>query len=224
MATTTWLRKLYSLWVKLTQTQPFHLSFLTSKVITSSNTNEELIKKSTFVGVCFHTDTPEKFFHSLTKFQDLTATHNCWAYRIGNEYRFNDDGEPSGTAGKPILAAIEGAGFDYIGALVIRYYGGIKLGTGGLARAYGGTIAKNLQNAPFKEHVPLTTLMVQIPFEHSQQLFKVTADFNGQTNNQEFNVSGMQCEVTLPVKELHPFKASLQNISKGQVKFTDLNP
>ncbi len=194
---------------------------MTSKVITANNTNEELIKKSTFIGVCFHIETPEDFFHSLTEHQDLTATHNCWAYRIGNEYRFNDDGEPSGTAGKPILAAIDGAGFDYIGALVIRYYGGIKLGTGGLARAYGGTIAKNLQNAPFKEHVPLATLLIQIPFEYSQQLFKVAEDFGGKANNQDFNVSGMQCEVSLPVKELKPFKVSLQNVSKGQVKFIE---
>ena len=99
---------------------------MTDKIITATNTHEELIKKSLFVGVCGHINSTDDFFQFLAKHQDLNATHNCWAYRIGNEYRFNDDGEPSGTAGKPMLAAIEGAGFNFLGALVIRYYGGIK--------------------------------------------------------------------------------------------------
>ena len=67
------------------------------------------------------------------------ATHNCWAYRYGNEYRSSDDGEPAGTAGRPILAAIDGQGYDRVAVVVTRWYGGIKLGAGGLVRAYGGT-------------------------------------------------------------------------------------
>lgn len=60
------------------------------------------------------------------------ATHNCWAWRIGAQYRFNDDGEPGGSAGRPILAAIEGQGLDQVVVLVTRWFGGIKLGVGGL--------------------------------------------------------------------------------------------
>src|SRR5690606_35762264 len=75
------------------------------------------------------------------------ATHNCWAYRHGNEYRSSDDGEPSGTAGRPILAAIDGQGYDRVVVVVTRWYGGIKLGAGGLVRAYGGTAAECLRLA-----------------------------------------------------------------------------
>ena len=83
---------------------------------------------------------------------DPQATHNCWAYRIGQQYRFSDDGEPGGTAGRPILQAIEGQGFDQVVVVVTRWYGGIKLGAGGLARAYGGCAAECLRLA---DRVPI---------------------------------------------------------------------
>src|SRR3546814_8445542 len=59
---------------------------------------------------------------------DPTATHNCWAYRIGQAYRYNDDGEPGGTAGRPMLQAIDGQGLDRVAVLVVRWFGGVKLG------------------------------------------------------------------------------------------------
>jgi putative IMPACT (imprinted ancient) family translation regulator len=76
------------------------------------------------------------------------ATHHCWAYRIGGDYRSSDDGEPAGTAGRPILAAIDGQGFDRVMVVVTRWYGGINLGAGGLVRAYGGAAAECLRTAP----------------------------------------------------------------------------
>ena len=192
---------------------------MTDKIITTTNTYEELIKKSLFVGVCGHVNSTDEFFQFIELHQDRNATHNCWAYRIGNEYRFNDDGEPSGTAGKPMLAAIDGAGFNNLAALVIRYYGGIKLGTGGLARAYGGTIAKNLQQANYTYYVPMQELIVQLPFEFSQPLFNLTADHQGKVIDQNFNVEGMQCVLSIPTKNLKAYKQSLNNTSKGQVRF-----
>jgi uncharacterized YigZ family protein len=192
---------------------------LTDKIITSTNTHQELIKKSLFLGVCGHINSTDEFFQFLNQHQDLNATHNCWAYRIGDEYRFNDDGEPSGTAGKPMLAAIDGAGYNYIGALVIRYYGGIKLGTGGLARAYGGTVAKNLQQAKFTRHIPMQELELQLPFEFSQLLFNLTADHDGTITDQNFNVNGMHCVVSIPKQNIIVFKRSLNNTTKGQALY-----
>lgn len=194
---------------------------MTNKVITQTHTNEEVIKKSLFIGVCGHVDSPADFFRFLEQHQDPNATHNCWAYRIGNEYRFNDDGEPSGTAGKPILAAIEGAGFDHTGALVIRHYGGTKLGTGGLARAYGGTIAKNLHQAPHTTLIPMHTLPVQVPFAGSQQLFKLVEDLAGEVLGQEFKAAGIEAVVSIPASSVKPFKQQLQNLCKGQASFKD---
>lgn len=172
-----------------------------------------------FIGVCFPIQSPSDFFTLLESHQDLNATHNCWAYRAGSEYRFNDDGEPSGTAGKPILAAIDGADFNYVGALVIRHYGGIKLGTGGLARAYGGIIARNLQQSEYTFNIPMSEFSVQIPFEYNQQVFKITAEFNGSLINQTFNVDGVLCEVSIPEDQTEPFRKTLTNVTKGQAIF-----
>ena len=195
---------------------------LTDKIITTTSTHEELIKKSLFISVCGHVTSTDDFFHFLEQHQDLTATHNCWAYKIGNQYRFNDDGEPSGTAGKPILAAIEGAGFDFLGALIIRYYGGIKLGTGGLARAYGGTTARNLQLTNFTHYIPTREFKVQLPFEFNQPLFNLTTDYDAKIIQQEFNEKGVQCKISIPQTKLKPFKESLKNTTKGQVEFIEI--
>lgn len=84
------------------------------------------------------------------------ATHHCTAYRIGPSgeiFRFNDDGEPSGTAGAPILRQIDGRGLTDTLVVVTRYYGGTKLGTGGLIRAYGDAAAEVLDIAPVRRHV-----------------------------------------------------------------------
>ena len=90
--------------------------------------------------------------------------HHCWAYRIGQAYRFNDDGEPSSSAGKPILAAIDGQGFDRVVVVVTRWFGGIKLGVGGLIRAYGGTAAQCLQQAARQPIVPVTRMTLRCDF------------------------------------------------------------
>ena len=190
---------------------------MTKKVISKINTNEEAIKKSLFIGVCFQVENTEDFFRLLNQYQDENATHNCWAYRLGNEYRFNDDGEPSGTAGKPILAAIDGAGFDYLGALVIRHYGGIKLGTGGLARAYGGTIAKNLKTASYELFVEKVRLKIDLGFEYSQILHQLIEQFDGSINKQIYNEKGTTNQVTLPQSNLTELKQLLNDHSKGSV-------
>ncbi|KFA18047.1 hypothetical protein KWU_0120105, partial [Xanthomonas vasicola pv. musacearum NCPPB 4394] len=99
------------------------------------------IKHSRFLAHAAALDTPAHALEIVQRVSVPDATHNCWAYRFGQDYRSSDDGEPSGTAGRPILAAIDGQGFDRIVVVVTRWYGGIKLGAGGLVRAYGGTAA-----------------------------------------------------------------------------------
>ncbi|XP_074380456.1 uncharacterized protein LOC141721429 isoform X2 [Apium graveolens] len=106
------------------------------------------IKKSKFIAIAaplFDESSAQSF---LSRVKESRATHNCWAYKVGDQYRSNDDGEPSGTAGKPIYSAIESSGLDRVMVVVIRYFGGIKLGTGGLVRAYGGVASECLKNAP----------------------------------------------------------------------------
>jgi uncharacterized YigZ family protein len=109
------------------------------------------IERSEFLGVAVPVVEETAFFAELESVskQYFDATHHCWAFRLlANERsRSSDAGEPSGTAGKPILAAIEGAGLYDTAVIVVRWFGGIKLGTGGLSRAYRDTAAKTLEHA-----------------------------------------------------------------------------
>nr|GMD51574.1 IMPACT family member in pol 5'region-like [Ipomoea batatas] len=142
-------------------------------------TCEKEIKKSKFIAIAGHISDQRQAESFLSEVGDPRATHNCWAYKVGDQYRSNDDGEPSGTAGKPIHSAIVSSGLDRVMVVVIRHFGGIKLGTGGLVRAYGGTAAECLRNAPtqlVKSKVPMG---VEVPFDligvlyHQLQTYKV---------------------------------------------------
>ena len=92
-------------------------------LVTASRHSEE-IRKSRFLAQAAPVETPPQALAYVQQISDVTATHNCWAYRIGQDYRFNDDGEPGGTAGRPILQAIEGQGVDRVVVVVTRWYGG----------------------------------------------------------------------------------------------------
>ncbi|KAK7346052.1 hypothetical protein VNO80_20565 [Phaseolus coccineus] len=116
------------------------------------------IKKSKFIAIAGHIPDEKSAMSFLSQVRDPRATHNTWAYKVGDQYRSNDDREVSGTAGKPIQAAIDSSGIDRVMVVVIRHYGGIKLGTGGLVRAYGGIASECLRIAPtclMKTKVPM---------------------------------------------------------------------
>lgn len=127
------------------------------------------IERSEFLGLAFPATSEEEFFAELERTQKryFDATHHCWAYRLftGGRSRSSDAGEPSGTAGKPILAAIEGAALHDLGVIVVRWYGGIKLGTGGLSRAYRDTAAETLRDAPRLDRYIYERIAVRVPFD-----------------------------------------------------------
>ncbi|MCJ8143936.1 IMPACT family protein [Ancylobacter sp. A5.8] len=110
-------------------------------------TGRQEIRKSRFIAVAGPVADEAAAKDFIAAQSDPSAGHNCWAWRLGQNYRFNDDGEPGGTAGKPILAAIDGQGLDRVAVVVSRWFGGVLLGSGGLIRAYGGTAALCLRDA-----------------------------------------------------------------------------
>ncbi len=95
------------------------------------------------------------------------ATHHCWAWRLGSppRERSSDAGEPAGTAGVPILQVLRGAGLSDALAVVVRWFGGVKLGKGGLARAYAAAAREALQGLPVAVRVPRARLAVEVPYE-----------------------------------------------------------
>ncbi|MFT0532356.1 IMPACT family protein [Castellaniella hirudinis] len=118
-----------------------------SSTLIALSRHEAEIRKSRFVALAAPIADARAAQDFLAAQHDPQATHNCWAWQYGDQYRFHDDGEPGGTAGRPILQAIQSQGCDRVAVLVIRWFGGIKLGTGGLIRAYGGTAAECLRLA-----------------------------------------------------------------------------
>ncbi|QFU03428.1 IMPACT family member YigZ [Pseudoalteromonas sp. THAF3] len=127
---------------------------------------EEEIKKSTFIVHVAHTPdiSAAKDFIADINRRYPDARHNCWAHVAGapggsHVYGFSDDGEPNGTAGKPMLNVLQGSGLGEICAVTTRYFGGIKLGTGGLVRAYGGTLNNALAQLVTQVKVPSVVLI-----------------------------------------------------------------
>ncbi|WMV53286.1 hypothetical protein MTR67_046671 [Solanum verrucosum] len=148
---------------------------------------EKEIKKSKFIAIAGHIPDEGSAQSFLSEVRDPRATHNCWAYKVGEQYRTNDDGEPSGTAGKPIHSAIASSGLDRIMVVVIRHFGGIKLGTGGLVRAYGGVAAECLRNAPtclIKSKVPMG---LEVPFELLGVLYHQLQSFQAEDIKQDYD-------------------------------------
>lgn len=118
------------------------------KSIITNNEKEYIVNKSNFITKLYKVTTEAQVVNILDKLKKeyKDSTHICYAYIIDNIKRFNDDGEPGGTAGMPILNVLENNELNYILAVVIRYFGGIKLGAGGLVRAYSNSVSETLKN------------------------------------------------------------------------------
>lgn len=146
----------------------------------------------------------------------VEATHNCWAYKIGNEYRFNDDGEPGGTAGRPILQAIEGQQCDQVAVLVVRWFGGIKLGPGGLIRAYGGTAAQCLRLASQVELVDQVHVTCHCQFADMALLQSRLVLFRATIEDEHFDELGVHWTLAIPRDQATDFITSFINLTRGQ--------
>ena len=131
---------------------------------------EYTVNRSRFIGRCFPVDSEEAALCLLgdIRKKHWDATHNCFAYRIGENAaaRFSDDGEPGGTAGKPIMDVLTGRGLTNVLCVVTRYFGGILLGAGGLVRAYSMSAADAVTKAGMVSYLPGTVL--DIPMDYSR--------------------------------------------------------
>ena len=151
------------------------------------------------------------------------ATHVCFAFRLGKgteEYfRFGDDGEPGGTAGPPIYTEIKSKEYLNVLAVVIRYFGGTKLGIGGLARTYAAAARKVIEKAK-----PLTVriskeISLEFPYDFTGEIMKVIHRFTLDVVKQEYTGSGVSIILAVPVGRLKEVEKTLTDISKGQLKF-----
>lgn len=183
----------------------------------------EEIRKSRFLVHAASIATPAQALEILANVADATATHNCWAYRIGQDYRFNDDGEPGGTAGKPILAAIDGQHFDAVMVVVTRWFGGIKLGAGGLIRAYGGSAAECLRRAERQRVVPRVRIGFQIGFAQLHVLKARIAEWDAPIEHEHYGASGVEVELALPLQHRDALARLLADLSRGHAVVRELD-
>lgn len=178
----------------------------------------EEIKKSRFLAQAAPVSTPDDSLAFVRRVGDPAATHNCWAYRIGQDYRFNDDGEPGGTAGRPILQAIEGQAIDRAVVVVTRWYGGIKLGAGGLVRAYGGSAAECLRRAPRSLIVAMAQLALHCEFGELALLKARLKDWSAQIEYEAFDATGVSLVLGLPESQVEEAQARITDMSRGRIQ------
>lgn len=180
--------------------------------------HEEDIRKSRFLAQAAPVASAEDALAWIAATGDAGATHNCWAYRVGDAYRFHDDGEPGGTAGRPILQAIDGQGYDRVAVLVTRWYGGIKLGAGGLARAYGGSAAECLRLAPRTPLVPIGHLGLHCDFAELALVTARIREMDGIVERETFVADGADLLVSAPRDRLDALAARIVDISRGRIE------
>ncbi len=149
------------------------------------------------------------------------ATHNCFAYRVGwasKEYsRFNDDGEPSGTAGKPILQVILGRELTNVLIMVTRYFGGTKLGTGGLIRAYGGAAALALEHAELRNCYIADLIAVECSYDKQNVVSMAIEKFDASVVHSEF-AENVRYRLAIRQDNVQPFIKFVVNQTAGQVR------
>jgi uncharacterized YigZ family protein len=149
------------------------------------------------------------------------ASHHCHAFLTkaaedSQGYGFSDDGEPSGTAGKPMLSVLQGGGIGQVCAIVVRYFGGTKLGTGGLQRAYGGSVRQALAFLQSKIKIPMVHKTLACQYSQVDDVLHILSLFEGQVLAQDYQ-QHVVFSLAIPVNNLLNMQTQLQTISAGQL-------
>jgi uncharacterized YigZ family protein len=193
---------------------------MSAQTLAAPARTEIVVKKSRFLAQAAPVQSPAQALAWLDGISDRDATHNCWAYRIGGAYRFSDDGEPGGTAGRPILSAIEGQGIDQAMVVVTRWYGGINLGAGGLARAYGGAAAECLRTAARREIVEMIEAELACDFSLAGAVHGLLVAVVAEKLAESFDEGGLRLRLRLPAAMYAVLAERLRDASRGAALLT----
>lgn len=187
-----------------------------------------LERKSRFLTQACHCKNREESRAFWLRIQDLhpDATHNCWAFAAGAPGEkacigYSDDGEPRGTAGRPMLNVLLHCGIGQICVVVSRWFGGIKLGAGGLARAYQEAVLQNLQTLPVVHAVDRAFLKLTIDYASLPTAQRLLPDFEAQIERSDFGETA-ELIIALPLDRRADFAASIAAATRGHAKLADL--
>ena len=185
-------------------------------------------KRSEFIAHIYPVTSRDQAMISLKalKIEYPDARHHCWAYIIGDPQQpktvaFNDDGEPSGTAGKPILHVLTQRAAGDCCAIVVRYFGGVKLGAGGLVRAYGQAVSKALDIATWRQIVPQQRCTISLPYEHEALVRHLLERHEGVILDQKYDVR-VQLTIEVASQTVNTFKQQLIERTSGQTQLIPL--
>ena len=188
---------------------------------------EETIRRSRFITTVDYAPTVEaaRAFIDAIRAEFADATHNCWAYLVGPpgstaQIGYSDDGEPHGTAGKPMFTVLQHSGLGDIVAVVTRYFGGTKLGKGGLVRAYSGGVQHALETLPTREFAPTVNLAVIIDYAHITPVQRLLPEFEAEIVDQDY-ATDVTLRLRLPIEQSKPLKERLVALTNGQVLIED---
>jgi uncharacterized YigZ family protein len=181
------------------------------------------VKNSRFIATAapvFSVDEAKEFIKRIKQeFSD--ASHNVPAFVVGYgpsvTAHCNDDGEPSGTAGRPALAVLQGSGLGDVAVVVTRYFGGTKLGTGGLVRAYGDAVKAVLDVLPRAEKVPTHTVMLVLPYNLFERIKLLVEEWHGRVLDETF-AADITLTVQLVADKFPGFQAALTELSHGSLE------
>lgn len=188
--------------------------------LATSYTRELEIRKSRFIAYALPVADRDAAMAELQRLraEHPTATHVCWALLAGGQSGMSDDGEPSGTAGRPILEVLRHHDLDGVLAAVVRYYGGVKLGAGGLVRAYTDAIAAALLNAERIERITLARLAIELGYPDEARIRR-WIEQEGYTLVDSAYTMTVRLVITLPATAQDAARAALLDLTQGRAGF-----
>nr|NIX15739.1 YigZ family protein [Candidatus Dadabacteria bacterium] len=193
------------------------------KVPSKTVTVEQVIKNSKFITSVTRVTNKHKakeFIDSVSK-KYSDASHNCYAFVAGNpdsttDIGFGDDGEVSGTAGKPILSVLQHKKIGEVVVVVSRYFGGTKLGTGGLVRAYTSSVQDALDKLPLEDCVALQSITLKFDYQYENTVRQILNKFNLEIADSSYS-DNVEMGVEVPENKLDQLETELQNSTSGKV-------
>ena len=182
---------------------------------------EQVIRRSRFITTLSRTTSPQDAESLIDRIRGEfgDATHNCWAYVAGppgstTQVGMSDDGEPHGTAGRPMLEALVHSGVGEIGAVITRFYGGVKLGKGGLQRAYAGGVKLALSSLATIERVTRSPLVVRLEYPVLDPIRRLADDLDARVVDEKFTDT-VRLQVDVPVSRLQEFRERVAEVTSG---------
>lgn len=194
--------------------------------VAGETATEKIIEKSRFITTSRRVESEaaaKEFIAEISK-KYSDATHNCYAYvcdRLGNFLRFSDDGEPQGTAGMPILEVIKSKRLSEVAVVVTRYFGGIKLGAGGLLRAYSGCAAENLDMAKKVVFETCSEIKITVDYPLTEATTRFISDSSAALLNTEY-LNEVIFTVAVRRTEEGEFLSALKSCLNGKVRYEKL--